>query len=270
MKISNYHTHSYHCKHAEGKPIDYVKQALLEGCTELGFSDHCPYPEEFEDTWPDVRMSVEEIPQYMAEIEEAREAAGTAGKDSFPVYQGFECEYDKRYESWYRDELKGHYNAHYLVLGSHWLTKGSTHVYCPGINNFADLNKYIDQTINGMRSGLFAFLAHPDLFMRGYKEWDEQSKSCLQAILDAAIDLHMPLEINGLGMSRTPNETKHGMRYQYPYAEFWEMVSQTQAKVICNADAHDPHDVLFNAQKARDFAGRFGIKPIKTLNLHFN
>ena len=62
--------------------------------------------------------------------------------------------------------------------------------------DFKNLNRYIDQTIDGMRSGLFSFLAHPDLFMKGYKEWDEQSKACLKAILDAAIDLNMPLEIN--------------------------------------------------------------------------
>lgn len=270
MKIANYHTHTYHCKHAEGKPLDYVTQAIKEGCTELGFSDHCPYPEEFEDTWQHVRMSVEEIPQYMAEIEEAREAAKNAGTNSFSVYQGFECEYDKRYESWYRDELKSHYGAQYLVLGSHWVTKGSSHIYCPDIYNSTDLHAYIDQTIEGMRSGLFAFLAHPDLFMKGYKEWDSEAQSCLQAILDAAVDLHFPIEVNGLGMSRTPNETMHGMRYQYPYTEFWEMVAKTSVPVICNADAHDPHDVIFNAQKARDFASRFGITPIATLNLHFN
>ena len=267
MKITNYHTHTHLCKHAIGKPLDYVNQALLESCTELGFSDHCPYPEKFDDTWPDVRMSVDEVPLYLSEVEEARELAQQSGKKSFPVYLGFECEYDKRYESWYRDDLKGRFGAQYLVLGSHWVTMGSEHIYCPDLDNVKDLNKYIDQTIEGMRSGLFSFLAHPDLFMKGYKEWDEQSKSCLQAILDAAIDLNLPIEVNGLGMSRTPNETSRGMRYQYPYVEFWEMVSKTKVPVICNADAHDPHDVIFNAQKARDFAGRFGIVPIATLNL---
>lgn len=265
MKISNYHTHSYLCKHAEGKPIDYVKQAMLDGCTELGFSDHCPYPSTFSDIWDDVRMSPQEVSLYTQLVEEAKAAA------DFPVFMGFECEWDKQYECWYRDELKGKYGAHYLVLGSHWVTLGSSHVYCPNLDNSADLNKYIDQTIDGMRSGLFAFLAHPDLFMKGYKEWDEQAADCLKAILDAAVDLQMPLEVNGLGMSRPINETSHGIRYQYPYNEFWELVAQSKVPVICNADAHDPRDVIFNAQKARDFAGRFGIIPIATLsNLHFN
>ncbi len=260
-KISNYHTHTQLCQHAKGIPTDYLAQAEKEGCIELGISDHCPYPSTFEDFWPHVRMDVSQIEEYTSMVKAAKDAA------SFPVYLGFECEYDARYKSWYADELKGRYKAEYLVLGSHWVTDGSNHIYCPEITSASLLNRYIDQTIDGMRSGLFAFLAHPDLFMKGWVEWDAQAKSCLSAILDAAIDLDMPIEINGLGMSRTPNNTSHGMRYQYPYIEFWEIVAQSKARVICNSDAHSPEEVIMNAWKARDFAGRFGITPMETLGL---
>ncbi len=257
--IANYHTHTRLCQHAQGEPIDYVEQAVKEGCTALGFSDHCPYAPHFDDFWPNVRMSTDEAPLYAEMVQRAKEAA------PFPVYLGFECEYDARYRSWYADELKGRFGAEYLVLGSHWVTDGSSHVYCPEIDSPALLNRYIDQTIDGMRSGLFAFVAHPDLFMRGWKEWDEQAKSCLSAILDAAIDLDLPLEINGLGITRRVNDTSRGMRYMYPYVEFWELVAQSRARVICNSDAHAPSDVILNAWRARDFAGRFGITPIDGL-----
>lgn len=261
-KISNYHTHTHLCKHATGNPSDYAAQAAKEGCLELGISDHCPYPDTFEDTWPHVRMSVDEVEEYIAMVDAVKESS------PFPVYQGFECEYDARYKGWYADELKGKYGAEYLVLGSHWVTDGSSHVYCPEITESSLLNRYIDQTIDGMRSGIFAFLAHPDLFMKGWIEWDAQAKSCLSAILDAAVDLNMPIEINGLGISRSPNNTTHGMRYQYPYVEFWEMVAQTKVRVICNSDAHSPEDVIMNAWKSRDFAGRFGITPIDKLDIN--
>lgn len=253
--IYNFHTHTELCHHANGKPMDYAEQALRDGCTALGFSDHCPYPAEFEDTWPHVRMSVEETPLYVQQVKEVKE------KMPFPVYLGFECEWDPRYKSWYTDELKGHFGAQYLVLGSHWFTDGSLHRYIPECAESKFLNRYVDQTIDGMRSGVFAFLAHPDLFMKGYKEWDAQSKSCLKAILDAAIDLNLPIEVNGLGLVREPNSTSRGMRYQYPYVEFWEMAAQTDVRIVCNSDAHDPKEVIMNAWHARDFAGRFGIKP---------
>ena len=259
-KISNYHTHTFLCHHASGEPIDYVKQAELDGCTELGFSDHCPYPENFNDVWQEVRMSVSDIPHYVEMVQKAK------GVASFPVHWGFECEWDAEYESWYRDELKGKYGAEYLVLGSHWVRSGDSHL---GTNRItlAELHSYTDQTICGMKSGLFAFLAHPDLFMSKYKEWNSEVQSCFKAILDAAVALDIPLEINGLGCSRTPNETSRGMRFQYPYVEFWEMAAETDVRVICNSDAHDPHDVIMNAWKARDFASRFGIKPIEKLDI---
>ncbi len=259
--ISNYHTHTQLCHHANGRPIDYVRQAIKDGCTELGFSDHCPYPEQVPDYWPNIRMAVDEIPLYREWIQQAKEEA------PFPVYYGYECEWDSRFASWYRDELLGTYGADYLILGPHWITKGSSHIYCPQMGCDAkDLTAYTDQTIDGMRSGFFSFIAHPDLFMMGYKEWDSQSKACLSAILDAAVDLDLPLEVNGLGSTRQPNETSRGMRYPYPYVEFWEIVAQSKARVICNSDAHDPKDVIMNAWRARDFAGRFGITPIDSLD----
>lgn len=258
--ISNYHTHTQLCNHAKGMPQDYAEQALKDGCLELGFSDHCPYPENFNDIWPDIRMKTEDIPLYKSCVQQV--------KDNFPfkVYLGFECEFDKNYEGWYQD-LKGIYGAEYLVLGSHWVTDSSNHVYIPEVSTTKLLNKYIDQTIDGMKSGCFDFIAHPDLFMMGYKEWDEQSKSCLNAIADAALDLNIPLEINGLGTTRTPINTSKGMRYPYPYIEFWEMVKEKGCKVICNSDAHNPQDILLNAWKAIDFASRFSLNPIHKLDI---
>ncbi len=253
--ISNFHTHTYLCHHAKGKPVEFVEQAMKDGCTALGFSDHCPYPDSMFDPWPNIRMTLEEVETYKEEIEEAREIS------SFPVYMGFECEWESDFSEWY-DELKEKYGAQYLVLGSHWVTEGDSHIYAQHFDSPSILNKYIDQTIDGMRSGKFSFLAHPDLFMMNGRTWDEQTKACSQAIIDAAVDLELPIEINGVGISRPPINTSRGMRYQYPYNEFWEMAALTNVKVICNSDAHNPQDVIHNAWKTRDFALRFGIEPI--------
>jgi histidinol-phosphatase (PHP family) len=257
--ISNFHTHTELCKHASGVPADYCRQAQQDGCSALGFSDHCPYPDDNPVIWPNIRMSASQARQY---IEAVKSEAAVA---AFPVYVGFECEWDKKYMSWYHDELLGTFGAQYLVLGSHWLTKGNEHIYAMNIDSVADLHTYIDQTIEGMRSGLYAFIAHPDLFMGHWKEYDRETRSCFSALLDAAKDCSMPVEINGLGMNRPMNMTKNGMRYQYPYDEFWELAAEKRVKVICNADAHDPHDVIASAWQARQYAEKFGLLPIDFL-----
>ncbi|HAH63640.1 MAG TPA: histidinol-phosphatase [Treponema sp.] len=257
-KITNFHTHTLLCNHASGMPADYAARAEKDGCAALGFSDHCPYPEGSGDYWPDIRMKSHEALSY---IQAVRSAASSV---NFPVYAGFECEWDRVYESWYKEELLGTLGADYIAFGPHWVTLGSSHVYAMDIGDAATLHKYIDQTIDGIRSGIYAFVAHPDLFMGRWKEWDSEAQACLSALLDAAIACNVPVEVNGLGMTRTQNRTKRGMRYQYPYEEFWLMAAERGAKVICNADAHDPADVITAARNARTFAAQFGITPVES------
>ena len=44
--ITNYHTHTSRCKHAQGTDRDYVQQAVDSGYQVLGFTDHVagPFP----------------------------------------------------------------------------------------------------------------------------------------------------------------------------------------------------------------------------------
>ena len=41
---TNYHTHTYRCKHAMGNDEHIVKRAIDAGIDILGFSDHNPWP----------------------------------------------------------------------------------------------------------------------------------------------------------------------------------------------------------------------------------
>lgn len=260
MAISNFHTHTYLCGHAEGMAKDYILSAKEQGCTELGMSDHCPYPETMAEGWSETRMKVNQIAEYKESILEG------AKEVPFKVHFGFECEFDKNYKSWYAEKLKGEFGADYLVLGPHWITVGKEHIYVRDEGISKELMfRYAEQTIEAVQSGIFAFVAHPDLFMATWHEWDDTAKSVLSAILDACIDENLPLEINGLGILRGTIETKNGARYGYPYLEFWQMAKDKGAKVICNSDAHNPNQVITAAQKARDFASSLGLVPIDTI-----
>lgn len=257
--ISNFHTHTYLCHHAVGHPADYYKQALVDGCTALGFTDHCPFPEGTPDYWPEIRMSVNEASGYVKEVR-------ALNADSpFPVYLGFECEWDKRLLNWYEDGLKGEFGADYLILGSHWLTKGDQHLYIPYEMGKEELFLHTDQTIEGMRSGLFAFLAHPDLCMGHGRVWDSDVEACMKAIISAAKDLNLPLEVNGLGMHKQMWPCEKGMRYSYPVDEFWALAAEAGVRVVCNADAHDPVTVISQARDAREYAARFNLVPLENV-----
>ena len=101
--------------------------------------------------------------------------------------------------------------------------------------------------------------------MLGYKDYDDFSKSCLQEILNCASEYDIPIEINGLGMERGVINSNVGERHPYPFLEFWQTVSKTNVKVICNSDAHKPYQVIQNVKKAHEFAKEVGITPIASL-----
>ena len=85
--ISSFHTHTYRCKHAQGDVANYLSIADKESCLALGFSDHCPFPDDGSDYWPEIRMTVPEAKPYIEMVRSEGE------KMAFPVYAGFECEY---------------------------------------------------------------------------------------------------------------------------------------------------------------------------------
>ncbi|MBR5867041.1 MAG: histidinol-phosphatase [Spirochaetaceae bacterium] len=257
-KISSFHTHTYLCKHAEGTVADYLAVAESDGCSALGFSDHCPYPKDGMDTWPEVRMTIEQAPQYIKDIR-------NGAKDvSFPVYCSFECEYDKRYHDWYK-ELKGRFNLDYLVFGPHWVYSNNKFLYAPRIEDTKDIHNYFDTVIEGIYSGLFNFVAHPDLIMANGRNWTKDLESCFCQLIDSAIKMDLPLEINGVGITRPLVSCENGLRHPYPVDNFWKLAKEKGAKIICNSDAHKPSDVIASAVKTRKYAERFGFKPLETI-----
>jgi len=249
--LSNFHTHTYLCKHAEGTPLDYARQAAKDGCSALGFSDHCPYPHD--NMWLYCRMAAAEIPLYKQLVDEAKKEA------AFPVYFGFECEWAPHHVNWFKDELIGAYGADYLVFGSHWFPLNGDLIYIASVTEKRLLHKYIDFTIEGMKSGLYAFLAHPDLFLSNQTAIDADCLACADALIDTANDAGMPLEINGYGLIKPQIRRSYGEDYQYPVSAFWERAAKKNARIICSSDAHQIEYVLQGVQNGIRYAENLGI-----------
>ena len=83
--LTNYHTHTFRCQHANGTVEDYVREAIAKGFDILGMSDHVPYPHyEF-----GYRMPMAEIWDYIYEVEDAQKKYGK----QLQILLGFESEY---------------------------------------------------------------------------------------------------------------------------------------------------------------------------------
>ena len=248
--MTNFHTHVYLCKHAEGSPNDYAKVAEREGLTALGFSDHCPYPD---GTWGDVRMDYSDLPTYLKLVAEAKATS------KVPIYLGYECEWHKRYKNFFTEVLIGEHKANYLVFGPHWVQIDNTFKYVPRVTEKENLIKYVDQTIEGMESGLFAFLAHPDLFLEHVEEITPFHLDISKKIIEASVALKMPIEVNGNGCTRELITRNGKPEYRYPVTAFWRLAKELGAHIVLSADAHIPEHLASNRQKAIAFATDLGL-----------
>ena len=122
--------------------------------------------------------------------------------------------------------------------------------------------KYKDRiSLNiGMESGLFAYFAHPDLFMRSYPEFDRHCKLISRHICRTAARLNLPLEYN-IGYEDY-NDT-HKIT-TIPHPDFWKIAAAEGCTAIIGVDAHNNQylETPFYYDRANERLRALGIKVI--------
>lgn len=250
--LADYHVHTPLCRHAVGEPAEYVAAAQRAGLDEIGFSDHCPMdgPEPFDD-W---RMDRADLPRYLAMIEEARTAAAP-----FPVRLGLECDFIAGHEAWI-EKLSGLAEWDYLI--------GSVHYVAPGwdVDNPRYVARFTESpsAVNEIwemywqayakmaASGLFDFLAHPDLPKKfGHRPTGDLRRFYEPAIASAAKS-GVAIEINTAGLRKPVAEL-------YPARDFLALACEAGLEIVINSDAHSPGEVGLDFPKAIEAACAAGF-----------
>ena len=227
---TNYHTHTTRCLHATGSDEDYVLSAIKGGYQELGFSDHTPW--KYRTGYlSGIRMTPEEFPEYVQSIRTLQEKY----KNRISIKLGLECEYFPEYIHWLK-ELVREYKLDYIIFGNHHFHTDEKFPYFGHGTTTQDmLDLYEESSIEGMESGLFAYFAHPDLFMRSYPEFDRHCKLVSRHICRTAARLNIPLEYN-IGMM---DYNQAFGELTYPHPEFWHIAANEGCTAIIGVDAHD-------------------------------
>jgi len=250
----NFHTHTRLCKHGEGEVEDFCAEAVRQGMALLGMTDHTPYPGDSH--WPTVRMSYSELPKYLQDVERCqRSYAG-----HLKVLKGLEVENPPDMMGYIKDTLLGECKLDFIICAMHsFYVDGECHDSWK-ITDDAALCGFADHTIRAMNSGLYAYLAHPDVFGYSYRGWSKTTDDCCRAICQAAVDIGMPLEINTYGMRKPLVLDGDAMRWKYPLARFWEIAAEEGVAALVNTDAHKPKDVWSNGEKGCEWAAKFGLR----------
>lgn len=245
--IYNYHTHTSRCGHAVGADEEYVISAIKCGIKRLGFSDHIFLKE--------IEVRKGNLEEYSESVNYLKEKY----KDQIEIYLGFEAEYFECYKDYYK-ELLDTKKVDYLIQGQHFeLIDGEMYGYH---NRPYD---YLRDVLKGMNSGLYTYLAHPDIFLLWMPDIEEDVKRdvCRKIILEA-IKLDMPVELNILGTIRPNWNGGCG----YPSNMFFELCRELKPKIVIGVDAHDPKQ--FNKEAidgAFSFAKKHHLKVIKDFRI---
>lgn len=242
----NYHTHTYRCSHASGTEEEYIKRAIECGVKYMGFSEHIPFifPDGHESGY---RLPVSETQDYFCTLYNLREKY----KNQIDIKIGFEMEY---YPEYFEQMLQNSVlvGCEYLILGQHFLYNEYPAGKYVGTPTEAedDLQDYTDCVISGIESGVFTYVAHPDVlnFCGNMKLYDKN----MREICRAAKEYNVPLEINFLGMRDNRN---------YPNEEFWKIAGEEKTPVTFGFDAHDAQTTFDEDSllKAKDMVKRYNL-----------
>lgn len=229
--IADYHMHTPLCRHARGTAAEYVARARELGLAEIGFSDHSPMPQYFDD-W---RMPVEELPLYFEWIEAARAAAG-----AMPVRMALEVDWIEGGERWIED-LTARAPWDYLIGSVHYIGRWNfdNPAEKQGFRHLGTeeaWTQYWKLFISAARSGLFDIMGHPDLIKKFGHRPEGDLRRYYEPAIAAVAEAGIAIELNTAGLFKDVQE-------MYPAQDFLTLAAAAGIPLTINSDAHAPEEV---------------------------
>lgn len=252
--VYNFHAHTHRCRHATGTEREYIEAAIAAGIKDWGFSEHIPFifPNGKENSY---RVPMVEVNDYINTINELK----VEYKDKINIHLGFEMEYYKEYFGEMVDNAR-RWGAEYLILGQHsvgtepefffWSTEET--------ENVDYLKDYASRVVAAIESGVFTYIAHPDMF--NFVGDEDIYNEEMVKILKAAEEHNVPLEINFLGIRDNRN---------YPTEKFWKLAEGYNVSVVFGFDAHDVCGAadLASLPRALEICKKYNLNVLDKLKL---
>lgn len=229
----NLHTHTKRCGHAIGEDEEYVLSAIKAGYKVLGFSDHGPYRNY---SVKSIHMDWNEVDDYLSSMRYLKEKY----KDQITIYYGFEFEHIPSLND---EKLYLKNKVDYMILGQHFIDPTNTYNFYKCLTD-DEILEYATSVCEALDSGLYTYLAHPDVFMYNQPGFNDACRKASIMIIEKAIETDTPLEINVHGVLRGRVHFTNGFLYNYPHRDFWKLVAKYNAKCVVGIDAHDPKELL--------------------------
>ena len=219
----NLHTHTYRCHHATDTERQYIEKSIKNGIRHIGFSDHTPFREPNGREQPH-RVSMMDAPLYFESLRSLREEF----QDDIQIHIGFEMEFYPVYFEQMLDVAVS-LGTEYLILGQHYIRYGEENQIASvkPTEREEDLADYVDTILQAMQTGVFTYVAHPDIL--NYTGDNTIYEKHMRRLCQASTEYHLPLEINFLGIRE---------KRCYPTERFWKIAGEEGCEVVFGCDAH--------------------------------
>ena len=251
-KLADYHIHTSFCNHANGTMKEYVRFAITAGLSEIGFSDHCPLPSQFDSHY---RMLPDELPIYLKIIADLQ----TRFRE-IHIRIGIELDYIESATD-YLKKFVAENNFDYVIGGVHYLNNDSdSHLSylndLPREKKSALFCKYFESIQQAANAGIFDIIAHFDLPRRFWGDLDDESVWCAKMALETIKKNDLCLEINTSGF-----RTKSVLE-PFPGKNLLHLVREMDIPVTLGSDSHSPLDVGSYFREAIALLKEIGFKKI--------
>ncbi len=245
---ADYHMHTPLCRHAIGEPAELAAQALKLGLPEIGFSDHNPMARDDFDDW---RMRMDQLPEYIAKVEQARKAY-----PSLQIRIALEVDYLPGYEVWVRN-LAERCPWDYLIGSVHYVSDDWALDNPQAISEWKKRDPYdvwsayFDRLTMAAESRLFHIIGHADLCKKFCFYPQQDCTPMFAKFLNAAKKADVAIELNTAGLRKDCHEI-------YPGAAFLKVAREIGVAITFGSDAHAPGEVGVNFVEAVEAARAAG------------
>ena len=260
----DYHMHTSLCGHARGTMDEYVERALALGFTQIGFSGHFPYPEDYDFPFPDCVIPRQDFGTYLDRARSLRDRY--AGKIAIRIgaefdYLGRDCSYHPLEQArgmeldfclcsvHIVDHLVVDYKPEVLLEGMAERGWDIDRVY----------ERYFEMLHELARPGFCTTLGHLDLVKKlGPVEGlipQRNHSAEIDRVLDALADAGIAMEINTAGWDKPCRE-------QYPALEIIRRAVAKGVRITAGSDAHAPEEVGRHFGKLAGILAEVGVSEL--------
>lgn len=247
--------HTPLCKHASGEPVDYARQALAVGLTEIGFSDHSPMARDDFDDW---RMRDRQLDEYVEKVRQAQR--------DFPqltIRLALEVDYLPGHEDWIRD-LAARHPWDYFIGSVHYVSDDWA-VDSPyqlsewkHRDTYEVWSIYFERLTKAAASGFFEIIGHADLPKKFGHRPTQDCTPLYERFLAAVKKSNCAIELNTAGLRKDCKEI-------YPSRQILTLAHQYGVPITFGSDAHAPGEVGMNFAEAIQLARSVGYTHCRRL-----